>query len=321
MLEYPKSDGSTGTSIGFFDGSGTSTFSDLTFFVPKDGSAQLKVKYDLDQVEANGGGADSGDQPQAIFEADMGFEATAQGSSTRVTDAGTDVSGNAMILRNARPTVSASKPSTVSGLVNQENFDLIDVKITAAGNDDVAVKKMKLTLNLTDIATVSTAMFTIGGSGKWKIYDVTDLNTELGTNTSAFENGVGGQDPEFTTGNTNSTTTNLFVTFDNEERIQAGTSKTYRIRTRIQNSNENQNGKDSVTVQLATEEDANVRTGAITSTNNNVVQVATTDVSFVWSDLSAGEATHSDTLGSSSSDWTNGHKIKNLPSSSVTHEK
>ena len=320
-LEYPKKDGSTGTKTASFDGTGISTFSALGFYVPKDGSALLKVKYNLEQVAANGGGADSGDLPQAIFDYNTNFEATSEGAGTNSTSTGSaDISGNAMTLRNARPTFDASKPSTVGNLVSQTNFDLIDVKVTAAGNDDVALKKMKLTLNLFDVATVGSAL-TVGGSTQWAIYDVTDLNSELGSNTSAFENGVGGQDPSFTTGNSNSTTTNLYVTFDNEERIQAGTSKTFRIRTRIQNAHENSNGKDNVTVQLATEEDANTRTGAITSSNTNVVLLAATSVSFVWSDLSAGEATHSDTIDGSSSDWTNGFKIKNLPSSSVTHTK
>jgi hypothetical protein len=204
--------------------------------------------------------------------------------------------------------------------LNNGTVDLIKFKVTAASKEgaDVAVKKVKLDVQLFDAAT-STAL-TVGGSGGWTIYDVNDLSTDLGANASAFGDGSGSADPSFTASSGSSSNT-LYIEFDSEERIASGSSKTYLVRASVSNAAESTAGKDTISTRLATEEDANVRTGAITDNVNNLVQVASTSTSYAWSDISAGEGSHSATLGSSSSDWTNAYKVKTLPSTYFTLSK
>lgn len=317
-LEYPKQDGSTGTATGFLSG-GTVNFTGLSFWVPKDSFATLTVKADLDTIGGSGG-ADSGDQPRLDFDYNTSFEAVGSGSGSSVTSVGSaDVTANAMIVRKSKPTFELAT-SGMSTTLNNGTVDLIKFKVTSASKEsaDVAVKKVKLDVQLFDAAT-STAL-TVGGSAGWTIYDVNDLSTDLGANASAFGDGSGSADPSFTASSGSSSNT-LYIEFDSEERIAAGSSKTYLVRASVSNAAESSAGKDTISTRLATEEDANVRTGAITDNVNNLVQVASTSTSYAWSDISAGEASHSATLGSSSSDWTNAYKVKTLPSTYFTLSK
>jgi hypothetical protein len=76
---------------------------------------------------------------------------------------------------------------------------------------------------------------------------------------------------------------------------------------------------DSVSASLRGDT-AHVAGGAITdATGDEQVEVGGVEYYFVWSDMSI--IPHSDTLGASTADWTNGNYVKVLPTDTQTMSK
>jgi hypothetical protein len=322
-LTYPQEDGTTRTQTGVFE-NGSRTFSSMTFWVPKDDQAVVKMYVDVNTIAS---GAVSGDQLQVSFDSDANFEAFGNGSGTKKTDTdnSTEPASNSMVVRSAIPEITKVAASSTK-LSNDTDFELFRWTVSntsGSDNDDASVKKFTFTVRTLDQAT-STAL-TIQTP---KIYKSTNESTALGTTHAFFQSGSNTSTSLSITGATgNSTSVKLILVLSSEENISPGASKTFVLKADVSNAfNDGTSAAgDQVTVSLeAPDSDTGDQpaTNKIASNTTDGIQITgetTTDVAgFIWSDNSSGSS-HSDTIGTSSSaDWTNGYLIKGLPSSSNT---
>jgi hypothetical protein len=136
-LSYKKADNTTEEKQGVLVGT-DATFENLAMYVPKDGYATLTVKLDLNTIA---GGADSGDTPQMTFDHVNGFEAVGADSGTTLTSVGSaDITGNEMVVRKTKPTISLH-PSSPSGSLVPGVTEVLRLNITADAAGDVYFDK------------------------------------------------------------------------------------------------------------------------------------------------------------------------------------
>ena len=320
ILTYPKVGHSNLQQVRVKLENGVAQLSDLGLEIKEGQSSVLQVDAAINPIEP--GKAASGDEIQIVLDYNSGFEATTNYGS-RITSTGSfDIVANEMIVRKALPTISVSSPAG-GHLLSSSSHDLIKVSVRGNSNNnaDVALKRLQFYLTMLDVST-TTSVLTVGRD--WRIYDVTDLTDNLATGPQAFSDGRGNYMPTLTTGSSNvSGWETLIVEFDTEERVAPGQVKTYVLRTRVANVASSNLGSDTISIKLAFEQRTKPVTGALSrarasSYNKDcVIYVAGECAAHIWSDLSAGEALHSDSVGSSSTDWMNGYKLRTLPSNSV----
>lgn len=270
-------------------------FSGFNFVVPKDGSKTLTVKAVLNTISS---GAVSGANLQVMTDLsspDAGtFEYRGTSSSTVVsTIASTDVTGRNKVLRKTKPTVSlAALPTTT---LSNGTMVLGRVTITADSAEQVSLKHITWTANKTS-ATVLT-----NPTGESAMREVGQGSHIAG-------------DAELTNCGAGQTTCLVASTFDTEQVIAAGTSKTYElvllVGSAVSNASVSTNiATDSVLITNSLDD-----VGAGTDVGDSITGDATA-FNFIWSDNSA--IPHNDTLAGSA-DWTNGLYVKVLPTDTQT---
>jgi len=134
VLEYKNEAGATVTNTGYFSSS-VINFSGLSIYVPKDDSAVVTLKANLNSKD---GGATNGHIVALDVDAEENFRAVAKHSSAVITDAGTDVEGLDMYLYESKPAVAFAEEDTPTGnLVPSANSLLAKIKVTANPAKDI----------------------------------------------------------------------------------------------------------------------------------------------------------------------------------------
>lgn len=255
------------------DGSSNADFSNMNFVIPKDGVKVLTVKGNLNSVGSSGAASGSA-ATVTLTSATVGtFEVrgTTAGSTALITTfAGSPLSGNEKIVRKTKPTVSlVALPSTTlsNGTQTTQRFT-----ISADANGDVYLGGY--TINVMN----ATAAGTVKCDTESSIRRVGD-----GTN-------VPGTCNEGTFGT--SITNTMSILFGNEERVAAGTSRTY---------------------------DVKVAAEGITTTGGSLSSYVQS-TGFIWSDRSLDG--HDTSAPYSGADWfTDGTYLKVLPTEPQTITK
>jgi hypothetical protein len=134
VLEYKNEAGATVNTTGYFSGEEIN-FSGLTMYVPKDGSAVLTLKANLNTET---GGATNGHQVALDLDMDTNFRAVAKNSSTVKTSAGTgDLAGISMYLYETKPSVNFATDTPSGNLAPSANSLLAKIAVTADAGEDV----------------------------------------------------------------------------------------------------------------------------------------------------------------------------------------
>jgi hypothetical protein len=286
------------------DGDGDADFTGLNFIVPKDGTKTLTVKGNLQSV-GNSGAPTGTEATVTLMDTAGAYEfevrGTSAGSNTLLTAiTGGDKAGRMKVVRKTKPTVSLTAlPQTVLSAGDQT---VMRFTVAADAQGDVAFKSLSVNLSKTSAPTVVPTT----GSSVRRFGDSTNLG---GTVTVVDDVGALGTAGAAASGI-------MYVVFTNEEVVSAGTSRTYDVRMTLGGTIDS---GDSVSASLRGDT-AHVAGGAITdATGDEQVEVGGVEYYFVWSDMSI--IPHSDTLGASTADWTNGNYVKVLPTDTQTMSK
>ncbi len=181
-LSYTNSADATETKTGFFDGTGLAAFSGLDIKVPKDSSATVTIKANLNTAT---GGASSGALTAGLsVDAEGNFRAVGQSSSTVSTDAGSDITGAVFHVRKTKPTFTY-----ISGVVGgaSTNQEVLRFSVTADAGEDVIVSKLDFTNNGTLAAAVA-RLYEVGnataiattGAGTDYLFEAADFTNTIG---------------------------------------------------------------------------------------------------------------------------------------------
>lgn len=257
---------------GSFDASGKWILSNETdglFTASED--FKLIVKADITPLnKATGAGADSGDRPYIRLLVDTAgagdpgveFKAVGVSSGTTITDennlgtslvvtdnnpssADTDVAGDEMLVRNAKPVVTENAIASV--LQNGSGIDLLSFNVSSAtgSGDDVYLKQVVIELTLNDSGadvannlTVSNFRWKESGIDKTSDVEIrrADNGNDLTANSIAQANGTSG-------------TYRVVVIYKDgkEPQIPAGSSKSFTLSADLSNVDI---GDDSITTRL-----------------------------------------------------------------------
>jgi hypothetical protein len=271
------------------DGSGNADFTGLSLVVPKDASKVMTVKASLGTVGA--GGATTASAVTVTLKDTVGtFEArgTSAGSNTLIIDvdgdspavADTDVAANAKITRKSKPTVSLSSLPSTSLSAGDITIMRFTVSADAAG--DVALREITASTVLTSAGTIA-----------------------LPTSTDPIRRVGGDYVASYATYAAGVTT----VTFDSEEVIPAGTTKTYDLVMKLGGTL----ASGDTLVSNLTGDTTSAAAAAVTNTNPAAAHEAMG--AFVWSDMALSGHDYT------TADWTNGYKVKGTPTDAQTLSK
>jgi len=219
---------------------------------------------------------------------------------------------------------------TVSGqgtlLVSGSTVELYKFTVAADAKGEVALKQIKFAVDITD-----------GGTDSSPTLDTFKFfrgSTDLSNSVHILEGSA--TTLEDTTSNLDENdATTVYVVFDTEETIPAGTTYTYTLKARAQGFMGTSTDADSVSTTISSDTTpAGVAAGA-NATHYFLDADSTTDIqalyssaagddyaatsgvipNIIWSDKSA--QLHDYTYSASSSDWFNGYLIENLPLNSI----
>ncbi|MFA6526119.1 MAG: hypothetical protein WCT26_01750 [Candidatus Buchananbacteria bacterium] len=251
ILEYKNEAGSTVTATGYLSG-GNATFNNLSIWVPKGVGTTVSVKAMI----ADATGAKSGDSirlnlaPSDDTATTFAAISKATGSAIYAYTGTIGVTGNLMIVRKTKPTVSlVSLPSTVlaDGTQIVQKFS---IAADAAGDVTWKYIGFSYTSSTSILVTAST----------WFLYKDGD-STKL--NATGLSSNVGGT---------------LAMVVDNEQTIAKGTSQTYVLKADITGSAANTSFTTKIT---GTSDTAGTSTAY---SNYNAVETM-----FRWSDRSGSD--------------------------------
>lgn len=138
VIEYKNEAGATVTNTGYFSG-GVINFSGLTIYVPKDDSAVVTLKANLNTKD---GGATNDHVVALDADYDTNFRAVAKNSSTVVPSAGSsDAAGKDMYLYESKPSVNFATDTPSGNLVPSANTLLAKIAVTADAAKDITFEK------------------------------------------------------------------------------------------------------------------------------------------------------------------------------------
>ncbi len=297
---------------------GKVVFQDAEFFVPADGTATLKLFADFKTIA---GGANSGDAVQFDLQTSGGFRMDTLGASSRFGEAlrvtGDNLISPVQVVRGAIPSVELSKK--VEGrLRNADNFELLRWEVgaeTGQEHNNVSVKKFSARVDIQD-NTTSTPL-TVSSP---KLSVLNGDRSPVAADVAFIQNGSATS----TVSSKSTRSALLAVTLEDEITVASGQREVFALRADISGLERGDETQERLEVTLeAPDSDAadRPRTGPLVLHSLEGVQLRgeiTEDVGgFLWSDNSAGSA-HSDEIGNSSSDWTNGYLVQTLPPGSFT---
>jgi len=288
---------------------GKANFTNIGWVIPADTSKVVIITANLSTIVAanNTTGRDlkigvNGAGTSSTFEA--------VGASQEVLTASTDGalrSGNSMIVRKTKPTVSLVTLSS-STLANG-TLELFKFNVAADSANDLALKKVKFDMTLSDTAT-STAL----QATSWQLYDASDMGTALsvgwsdGSTTSSYATS-GGAVPLVDGGSV------LHAALETEKVIPAGSSVTFVLKGVVSASAQ----YDSIITRLGILNDtANYIAGLVADANATLWKLddgTARTTNFIWSDNSSGEVNHSYEAQTTYKDWASGYLVQSLPTS------
>jgi hypothetical protein len=203
---------------------------------------------------------------------------------------------------------------------------LYNFSVKADSKGDIAMKQLKFSATVTDGGTAGSPLF-----NTLKFFrGSTDITTSV-TILNQY-----GESLESTTKNVSGSAMPVYVIFDTEEQVPAGTTYSYTLKGTASGFADTGDGKDSIAVSLSNDSTpAGVSAGAA-HTHFYLDADSTTDIqalytsaagedfavtsgvipNVIWSDNSA--QSHDYTYNGSSSDWFNGNEILNLPLDSLS---
>ena len=283
--------------------SGKASFTNLDFYVPKDGSAVITVLADINTIE---NGAESG----AIFRlglneqsgmANNSFEGQGEGSNEKKTATSLSTYTNStavktMVVRKTMPAVA--KSFNASTKLNNGTNDIATVTVTADAKGSVSFKRLIFQFNSSAMDINSLELLRKIGSGpESSITNQVSIKNKFGANLK-----TGGAN--LASNGNGSVIDKIYITWDNletsEEYISAGTTNTYILRANVAYATAN---KFSAT--YIADDNSYVTTDA-----QNLLKDDT--VNFIWSDNSAKN--HS----TYTNDWTNVTDIPSLPTQTLS---
>ena len=248
ILEYKNKAGATVEKYTYLNSTSTADFTGLDVYVPKDGSATVKMYIDVPTISA---GADSGDLPKLLYIYDQGFSATGESSNTVETDdsGAAHLSGNAMIVRKTKPTVTlVSLPSTV---LTDGTKVISKFTITADAAGPVYFKELNWTYATTSGVDITDSTIYLYRSGQ-----STALNSADSLSGDASPS--------------------IEVALTTEEEIAAGSSQTYELKGTITGSQANRSFSTNL------KESASAATAGTSTTYANLAVYETGGL--LWSD-------------------------------------
>ena len=344
-IKYPDVNGVVKSVDSSLSGTGTATFAGLDFYIPAGKDAFLEVYANVN-TKAMATESVSGKELRLGLQNTGNdittFEAIGQSSSTNLNFTGAptasvlnSASVNGFVVRTTVPTFANVSAST--SLQNGERT-LQSFSVTADSQGPVSLAR--LVFNIAKSGQAGTVI----NLGAFKFY----RGSTLVTTANIYSAAVG--DVDYNTVATlgaGINTSQVIVTFNQEETVGAGSSQTYSLKANVIGAA----SKDSVDTGLAIGDEAvavtgllvnngNVNTGRVytAGANNALITAAATDFravatvarNIIWSDNSADSHTYPTvaanpgggtvTTGTGSYDWTNGYllKITNLNSQTLS---
>ncbi|MFA6593778.1 MAG: hypothetical protein WCT16_00825 [Candidatus Buchananbacteria bacterium] len=284
VLEYKNEAGETKTASGYLSAAGLALFNNLSIWVPKGVGASVTIKA----LVADATGAKSGDTVRLNLNESDGstpttFSAVSKSTGSVVYTFSSNtgfVTGNPMIVRKTKPTVSlVSLPTTVLADGTQ-TISKFSIAADAAG--DVTWRR----IGFVYATSADAVKITASTIYLYKDGDNTKLNA-TGTSTSANAAKI------------------IEVDTVNEQTITKGTSQTYVLKGDITGSSAN----TSITVKISGTSDT-------AGTSTTYANYNGAETMFRWSDRSgsADDGVHA----SGSDDWCDSNYVKTLPSDSQT---
>lgn len=284
VLEYPTKTG-TATAYAYLNGSDIAQFYNLGMYVDKDSTAVLSIKADL-ATFSGGSLTGSNNKVRLNLVAADGitdvFSATGQLSGTTSYTGPSAVTGNLMIVRATKPTITlVALPTTV---LNDGTQTISRFSVTADAVADLSWRQMSWTYTTSTGVSISNSTIKL-----YKLGDSTALNSFNQSLTVAG--------------------TTITVTTTNDQNITKGTSQTYELKGDITGTAADK----SVSTKI---NGSGVSTSAA-GTSTTLTLVTLYETGFIWSDKTGNPHASDGT----SADWADSVYVKNLPTDSQTLSK
>ncbi len=257
-ISYPKADGSTREQTGYFSGDQV-VFTGMTFYVPKDQTAKLTAKGNMNTVTAGATAGHTIDLDLELTNSATFKVVSASGVDTDPSNSSgpaqshTDKAGSNHRIFRTKPTVAFVGPTTAT--LTDGTKTLLEFTITADAHYNVSLYGINLQVTLTDNATSTDLQIS-----NLKLYNKVDMSTALtnkiqvnDTAVAANTTAIGSSD------GVTSTSTDVQLVKDNDgatttlvSTISAGTTVTYVVQATVSGSAQ----YDSIIVRLADDTDA-----------------------------------------------------------------
>lgn len=326
QIKYPDKNGLLKTATAPLKSDGTARFTNLDFYVKQDVDSFFEVYADLNDF--NDIGSKLSGETFRIglqdFNADIEvFKAVGEFSDNVIT-----IGNGALItsisdiptytMRKSSPSFAIQTPSAT--LLNGTN-NLIGLKVTAKSSGSIALARLTFHLDISDNDNANLTL------SNFKVSSGSDVLDEVN-----IYDATGAQD--LTIGSLTHGTSTVIVTFDEQEMISAGQTKTYYLKADVTGAAND----DSINTMLMTgDEDAPLTgltnwdqentgkifvngdaTSGIFTGASDFSQTATANKHIIWSDLAFSPhqyPTITDgvvTTQTGSADWTNGYELGTL---------
>lgn len=289
------------------------TTTGMSLALPANVTKTITVKLDLNAVGT--GAATPGTDVQVIL--DTIKVRNSAGTESYVSD---DRTANTILVFKTYPIVTHEQLSaTDREIINDTSQTIYKFKVAPSAGGTIALKQMKFNLAWVDGTIPGTLEL-----GTLKFYrgseDITD-NVEItdAAGTSAKTGGTALNESDIAAG--------LIVGFKNSEELVSAET-TYAIKATAANFDSGTTSSDKVTITMKGDDAANgtKRYAVGTVADYKVWKLATaaagtgaTAYNFIWSDRSS--VGHAATSGTSSADWANGYKVKNLDLDTTVMDK
>ncbi len=243
-LSYKNQAGVTQTKTAFLT-AGSAKFSGMTMYVPANGSAVLTVMSSIASVD---GDADTGEKPRLDFEADSAgtddlkvvgassgetLDGDDVGGAVTLTDPDGDgddiVEGEAMVIRETKPTLSRASGSPEGSNLVPGADEVLRFTVAASAGEDVVLDQITFQLNSTDTgaAAWNDCDGDLGDEANFSLFDLSNPGDEIEGEDddwtlldAAADDCDGGIDVAFA---------RLDLDDGDEEVIAAGTTRTYSL--------------------------------------------------------------------------------------------
>ncbi len=307
------SDGTSSVTVPYDSTNSYFNITGMNMLVPANTSKTITATLNLATPYTNGTTVTTGKNVALT----MSYLKIADSQGTESTPS-TSVGGNYVYVFKSIPTFTVGTIGSqganlaAGGTVNLYNFT-----VGADSKGPIALKQLKFAATVTDAGTSTTPSL-----NTLKFFRGSDDITTSVTILNQY-----GQSLESTGANVSGSATPIYVVFDTEEQIAAGTTSTFTLKATATGFAASSTGNDSVSVSMSSDSTpAGVSAGAaharyyLDATSTTAIQTLNTsaagagtgtDAVVIWSDNSA--QSHDYTYTGSSSDWFNGYLIKNLP--------